>query len=542
MSDKNKLEETNEQKSSKPDRKLAIIAISVFMAFLTLPMLLWGILGLFPSGHEIFEVELEENRAPFEMPEKIDLSTLTADLDSYINDRLPFRSAIVYTYNNLSNSLEKPYKNWIRPTLIKIFYSNSNPINTPTINPPINNDIITGTDSETEEIKDQGNEECQHVLIESIIKDATCFVDGEGEKICENCDYSVSYTIRGGHSGTVLKVVQASYADYGYTLNKCDRCQGEYRTNIVDKLYYNTPFPLTLSGKNAESGQAIEGRDEWLFYTGNNSIGYYQGTNKMSQQQLEEYTAVLQELHELCEAKGKKLAIFIPPNKEQVYFEYMPTLEIESGKKRTQLFVEYVQENSDVNIIYPYEELLAAKPYWQVYSRLDTHWNAAGGFIGLQALYKALGLETTPMYNLPVVESLANTLSASDLINIGGYQKSDFSPDVDYDISYKEDITAKLVKSGGSYNFETNGIAVTESDSANQCNFVMLGDSFRKNMVRYLIKDFSNTLCTHRSNINVREVQEAIINADIIVIESVERIDESVMNAAKAVINILKKQ
>ena len=146
------------------------------------------------------------------------------------------------------------------------------------------------------------------------------------------------------------------------------------------------------------------------------------------------------------------------------------------------------------------------------------------------------------MYNLPIIESLENTLSNSDLINIGGYQKSDFSPDVDYDICYKEDITANLVKKGGSYNFETSGIAITESDSPNKCNFVLVGDSFRKNMVRFLIKDFSNALCTHRDNVNARDVKFAIKNADIIVIESVERIDTSVVSAAKSILQILKEQ
>ena len=218
----------------------------------------------------------------------------------------------------------------------------------------------------------------------------------------------------------------------------------------------------------------------------------------------------------------------------------MPTLEVEGGPKRTQLFVDHVKSHSDVNIIYPYEELMAAKPYWQVYSRLDTHWNAAGGFVGVQALYKAIGYETTVMYDLPIIESLEKSLSNSDLISIGGYTKSDFDPDTDYDIRYKEDVTVSLTKTGMVYGYETQQIAITESDSPNQCNFVLLGDSFRKNMVRFLVKDFSNTLCTHRDKISNPDVQKAIFEADIIVIQSVERIDMSAINTAKTLIEMLR--
>jgi hypothetical protein len=194
-------------------------------------------------------------------------------------------------------------------------------------------------------------------------------------------------------------------------------------------------------------------------------------------------------------------------------------------------------------MIYPYDELIAAKPYWQVYSRLDTHWNAAGGFVGLQALYKALGLETTTMYNLPIIESLENTISGNDLINIGKVNKADYGDDTDYDIHYKEDITVNLVKTGNGYGYQTNDITITESDSPNKCNFVFLGDSFRKNMVRFLVKDFSNTFCTHRSKLNNNdpEVIEAVKNSDILVLAAAERADENLINTAKKVIEILKE-
>ena len=101
MAEERKNQEEQAQDVPCVNKKFAIAMISLFMAVIALPMLLWGILALIPRGHEHFEVELNENRNPAKMPEKIDLKTLTADLEAYINDRLPFRSLLVSTQNTV---------------------------------------------------------------------------------------------------------------------------------------------------------------------------------------------------------------------------------------------------------------------------------------------------------------------------------------------------------------------------------------------------------------------------------------------------------
>jgi hypothetical protein len=105
--------------------RFAIAAMVIFLSVLILPMLFWGVLKLIPGGTEHFEVELSENRAPFKMPEEIDLKTLTANLESYFNDRIPFRSLLLKTHQDATNALEYPYKESIRPALIRAFFANT---------------------------------------------------------------------------------------------------------------------------------------------------------------------------------------------------------------------------------------------------------------------------------------------------------------------------------------------------------------------------------------------------------------------------------
>jgi len=537
---KNNIEEKNDT-PLKANGTFAIAAISIFMSILVLPMLVWGVLAVIPGGHEAFEVELNENRNLAEISDDVTLANLTAQLEAYINDRLPFRSALVSLQQSLTNKLEEPYKETIRPALIDWLYSD---IQNDGINPPfgdiLDNDIITGNKDENPkvEVENEGNANCTHEnMTETILIEATCLQSGSSQLKCNDCGYSEKHTLPNGHVGNVIKIVEASYEDYGYTLNKCTRCQGEYRTNVSNKKYDNSILPLTISKNPTTKWGAVEGKYQWLFYE--ECLKHYQNNNQRSYAELQKHTQKLQDLHEVCEANGKQLVVLILPNKEEVYPEYMPYLSVTTGQKRVATWVNYIKRNSDVNIVYPHEELVAAKPYWQVYSRLDTHWNAAGGFIGVQALYKALGMETTPMYNLPIIESTEKSLSNNDLVGIGGFKLSDFKPDTDYIISYKEDIKVKV--SGG---LETHDVTVTTSDSPNKCNLVMLGDSFRKNMVPFLYKDFSNCLFTHRNNITAQNITEdlrqAIRDADIIVLQTVERADTAILSTADIIMSILK--
>ncbi|MBQ9131064.1 MAG: hypothetical protein IJX62_01155, partial [Clostridia bacterium] len=271
--------------STGSNKRFAIIAISVFLSMLTLPMLLWGVLLLIPNGTAPFEVTMQENRNPAEMPEVLDLRTLTADLEACFNDRIPFRSLLISSYQNLTNSVEKPYKEQVRPYLVELFFGNTSTTPPPS-QPPIDldNDLIFGdtgkeTDDTTTEpwdeslpppvVDNQGDPNCTHVLSAGQqITPATCEEDGWGEvrKVCSNCSYSVTVftaraehqmeltqqleptcladgqtvhtckvcqtttrqTLKGGHVGALMRSVAPSYADYGFRLHKCVRCSGEY--------------------------------------------------------------------------------------------------------------------------------------------------------------------------------------------------------------------------------------------------------------------------------------------------------------------------
>ena len=567
-------------------KKFAIVVISVFMAILLLPTVAWGVLKLAnlanPTIMETVNFDTGENRNMASFPSTFNPKTFTAEVETWYNDNLPFRSVLYKLQENFKNNLEKPWKQTILPALLKIFYQ---PSQTPT--PPPQEEIkdpYGGTDvvlppKQEEnvpafEIIDRGDSSCKHTSMQTTpeseascseygsviysctecsflyreyikklehtyvcndLKEAQCGVDVQNEYVCTVCGEIYVVTLPRKHSGNPIYTVEASYLDYGYTMCECATCGGQYRTNIVPKLIDNSYFPPIYA-----SSEAIEGRYQWLFYRPGDltyghgdSMDYFRGTNLPTEQELYEYATTFQTLNDLLKARETELVIAIFPNKEQVYPEYYPSVEIESEYKRVERLVDYIKKNTDVKIVYPLQELVDAKPYWEVYYKHDTHWNHAGGFIGLQAIYKELGLPTTSLMSLPVYDSPETVIG--DIIGMAGYSPTDYYGGKDYRIVYREEV--QLLSEVGKY--EVRNSRRTTSNGPINKRLVWIGDSYRGFTYPYFEKDFTYTFHTHRSKVVHANAKPEVLEADILVLQIVERREPELLVMANALIAFL---
>ena len=385
----------------------------------------------------------------------------------------------------------------------------------------------------------------QHEYVELEYKTPNCGEKYKKPFACTGCGLEKTQTLTKKHvAGKKLQVVEPSYTSYGYTLIRCRDCDGQYRANLKNKLYDNSYFL-----PHYRSSQVLEGKYKWLFYRNDNSEAYYAGTNLMTDAQLSEYVSVMTQLNELCKSKGITLQLCIWPNKDQVYPEYTgitPQTEV----KRVDKLVEYVRSNSDIKIVYPLEELKAAKPYYDMYLKYDTHWNCAGGFVGYQAMMESLGLESMDIKNCPVFEYTGPgseyadpyyTQIRGDMLGMGGGWSAtveQYPNDHNYFINYRPGITTDSQVGG---NGASDTRHTTAQNATYDCNFVMLADSYRVMQLGYLEKDFSDCFLTHRSHVNDANVKEAIKNSDILVIAAVERYETDILATAKQIIKILQE-
>ncbi len=290
---------------------------------------------------------------------------------------------------------------------------------------------------------------------------------------------------------------------------------------------------------NIINEKVIEGREEWLFYYGDNSENYYLGNNLMTEEEMRNYTERIVILSELCEKKGIKFQMIIMPNKEQVYDEYMPSYTIVNEYKRVQRLVDYIKDNSEIEVMYLLEEIRSAKKYGQLYYQCDTHWNELGAFIGVQELYKKIGVDVTPIDD--VVYSVKSK-SGGDLIGLGALNASKYIKDIGYDVQYKENISYKedtkefVDENGKSYEYMNY-----KSESEEQRKLVLIGDSFRTAMVPYLAKDFADSSIIYRDAVGKEMVNVEIAKADVLVLELVERYDYLALSTINKLIEILSE-
>ncbi len=262
---------------------------------------------------------------------------------------------------------------------------------------------------------------------------------------------------------------------------------------------------------------AIYGKDDWLFYSGDNSIGFYEGTNILSTEEMKTLCNKFEMLNAKCKAKCIDLIYVVPPNKEQVFPEFMPSLNVRTEYKREQVFEDYVKTNSDIHFAYLLDEMKDIKPLYTPYFKQDTHWNSAGALAGLIGIYKELG------YPYPSINDANITTikrAGGDLSSMCGYS-SEYD---NYDVDYRPDITYEIESS------QDGWINKFTSTNKNGKTVVLIGDSFRE-ALRYIIaKDFENTYVFHRGYMDNDEIKNVLSNLkadDLVIVMAVERYDDS---------------
>ncbi len=362
-----------------------------------------------------------------------------------------------------------------------------------------------------------------------IVRNATCTEAGERVYTCAECGDTKTEEIPAtGHKYSTVKTQNADQEHYGYILSKCSTC-GYYNLEITGNKKTSTSY---LAPRSA--GGAIYGRNDWLFYEGDNSIGYYQGTNVLDNGTMNSWRHTFEKLREACDKKGIHLVVMAAPNKEQAYPEYMPSYQRQSTPKRQEVFLDYMQQHSSVKYLYPLSDLNTAKYLYDVFYKQDTHWNSIGGFMGTMAVYRALGMDTTNLLELTVNETKR---TGGDLSNFCGYSTTY----TDYQVEYKTNVKVNTKYfPDNSVGSEVELVQFT-SDSPNRSKIVVIGDSFRHSMEQYLARDFAKATVCHRSDFynNHYAVQNALKElsvGDVLLLLAVERYDGDNVNIANSLI------
>ena len=304
---------------------------------------------------------------------------------------------------------------------------------------------------------------------------------------------------------------------------------------VLYEAYYNDHLPFKNYAvkfvsytdyklfKTVTSNKVILGDDNWLFYKSAEEVALddekpiddYQGINKYGETEKQLIFDNIETVNSFFKGRDIEFSILICSNKESIYHEYLPNSikQIDNTRKIDELIL-YLNNNSTVPVLYPYDELMEKKDMFPLYYKYDTHWNELGGFIAAQEIVECYKGEKTDISKCKIVESelepprdLAGMLNMNDV----------FDDDVRYCVNdYKDNVNLNLIES------TPDGILhVYNSNATDKRRIMVIRDSYGEALMPYLSKEFSDVIYVHRNGFDQGFID--VYQPDIVVYQVVER-------------------
>lgn len=268
--------------------------------------------------------------------------------------------------------------------------------------------------------------------------------------------------------------------------------------------------------------KVVIGKDGWLFYnaagTDGDPMADAAGTNYYTSEELAQVAASLTAARDKLEAEGRSFVLMVVPNKESIYGkDYLPEEFPVADVTKADHLVNYLRNNTDLNIVYPKDALLGAMeadPQTDVYLKTDTHWNNLGAYLGSKELLSAMDIR------LPEISALElNTIGrpAGDLAKMMA-SKEYMNDDVDYQIGGYPGCG----NVSESFPVEDNYDVIRySSPGQDPRKLFMIRDSFTVPMAPFISSQFETSYILH--NYMYTPEYLAQIDPDIVVVEVAER-------------------
>ena len=280
-----------------------------------------------------------------------------------------------------------------------------------------------------------------------------------------------------------------------------------FKTQFIE-LYRGFQF---RSGLDYSQSDVIRGEEENLFYR--KTVENYKGITRFTDAELQTVENNLTGFFSWMEENGSRCLLYIAPDKEQVYGEYMPEwIRRISDESRAEQLTAYLAGRLEQPVLYPKAALIELARDLPVYFNTDTHWNELGGYFASEQIRSAFtggsaSFEHPAYHYYPEKgKDLAGMLGLSDVINEKNAVLIDFNDGIE--IHKTETI-------------EHGTVQRFVSDAPSGKKLMIIGDSFSEYVLRSAIHNVSEILfVTYGDLYRIDPIAEA---PDYVVVMLVER-------------------
>ncbi len=276
-----------------------------------------------------------------------------------------------------------------------------------------------------------------------------------------------------------------------------------YRNKVVD-LFSALKSEVFSEGND----QVIVGKDGFLFF--GETLDDYLGRSQMSDEDINAAADFLFELYQASSEKGAKFLFVCAPNKNSIYPEMMPTRYIMNTDNRNIDRLHSALDERGVPYLDLRPILTEAKASQLIYHKRDTHWNAEGARIAIEAIANELSM---PLDDFSAYEK-------TEVINFPGDLDALLFPEREmYDNNIEYNFGGKFRFDKAYSNMMANEIKSSNTNGTG--NLLMFRDSFANAMIPFFASSCEATLFDRSTPYSLESHRD--IEADYVIVEIAER-------------------
>jgi hypothetical protein len=262
-------------------------------------------------------------------------------------------------------------------------------------------------------------------------------------------------------------------------------------------------YPLIYAGTNFHLGllhrpidrHIVFGQDGWMFWSDDRDIAPAtmadaRGRLRFTPAEVKRIDANMRAAHAHFAACGVPSAVFIAPNKQSIYGEFLIRADAGAPATRVDALIEELSPEAKAMIIDPRPKMRAAKlahAPLHLYNKTETHWNLLGAFYGALAAVEHIGRKM-PLANRELASLEHYRISVMPYAGGDMAQRVLFSPwrfpDEDVLLEGQPPIS-------NATQVQIDGAHFVQRNPRGEGRLVIIGDSFATLLMPFLSQHFA---------------------------------------------------
>jgi alginate O-acetyltransferase complex protein AlgJ len=266
----------------------------------------------------------------------------------------------------------------------------------------------------------------------------------------------------------------------------------------------------------------IVGKEGWIYFSEDLSIQNYQKTYAFNMGNIKRLTELLNKIDDQTREYGGELIVVVAPDKSTIYPQYMPDEIVIIGQaSNLDRLIEYVNKNSDVQMLDLRPVLSEASRSEEIYYKTDTHWNCLGGFYASNEILSKISASYPDIQPHTLNDFTFSTTSmVMDIPNMMGWDIEEkmvyLKPRFETDLS---------IVQANDLHPKNQPLEIKINSRKDLPELMVFHDSFYACLGPFIEPNFSRTISTHFKDAELPDYLDMISSEqpDIVIIEFVER-------------------